>query len=450
MKFSDKLKKLRKENNLSQERLADLLEVSRQAVSKWESGSSYPDMEKLKKMCKVLNCTLEDLMDDGFICKTETNKINFGNCFNDFLKIVTNTYNMFCTMKFKEKIKCILEMLFITFVLWLMSKIVFAIFNVFIFNLFLNIPKIGTFIDMVFENILLIILVIADIIVFIHLFKVRYLDYYITIEDQSAVTQTLEDPIDKDTKKKERIVIRDPKHSSSNFLNVLATIVVTIIKFMFILIMIPFAISFIGFTIIIFWLLCYLKYGIIFLTLVLAILGLLGITYIFIELIYNFIFSRRQNLKRIFIIFISSLGLFGAGIGLTLGVYTSFNNTNVLPKEYRTSQVSYVKMNDNTIINSDNIIYTIDDSEKNIKFESDYVKYTIDKDLIYNPKRKVLNIYSYQDSNKMLKLLFEDIKNKRQRDYNELGNAKINVIVSRENYDKLIKNYSNYVSECEE
>ena len=65
MKFSDKLKKLRKENNLSQERLADLLEVSRQAVSKWESGSSYPDMEKLKKMCKILNCTLEDLMDDG-------------------------------------------------------------------------------------------------------------------------------------------------------------------------------------------------------------------------------------------------------------------------------------------------------------------------------------------------------------------------------------------------
>lgn len=40
MKFSDKLKKLRKDNNLSQERLADLLEVSRQVVSKWESGVS--------------------------------------------------------------------------------------------------------------------------------------------------------------------------------------------------------------------------------------------------------------------------------------------------------------------------------------------------------------------------------------------------------------------------
>ena len=38
MKFSEKLQRLRKENKMSQEQLADQLEVSRQAVSKWESG----------------------------------------------------------------------------------------------------------------------------------------------------------------------------------------------------------------------------------------------------------------------------------------------------------------------------------------------------------------------------------------------------------------------------
>ena len=167
MKFSDKLKKLRKDNNLSQERLADLLEVSRQAVSKWESGASYPDMEKMKRMCKILNCTLEDLMDDGYIGKSENSRINLINCFNDFLKIVTNTYNMFCVMNFKEKVKCVLEMLFIAFILFVMSEIVFAIFNIFIFNLFLNIPKIGLFVDVFFENVLLIVLVIIDIIIFI-------------------------------------------------------------------------------------------------------------------------------------------------------------------------------------------------------------------------------------------------------------------------------------------
>lgn len=65
MRFSEKLPKLRKNNNLSQEQLAEQLGVSRQAVSKWEAGNSYPDMEKMLQMCQILNCHLEDLMDDG-------------------------------------------------------------------------------------------------------------------------------------------------------------------------------------------------------------------------------------------------------------------------------------------------------------------------------------------------------------------------------------------------
>ena len=44
--LSEKLQKLRKENNITQEGLADKLNVSRQAVSKWESGRAYPDTEK--------------------------------------------------------------------------------------------------------------------------------------------------------------------------------------------------------------------------------------------------------------------------------------------------------------------------------------------------------------------------------------------------------------------
>ena len=44
MKFCDKLARMRKNNNLSQEQFADKMGVSRQAVSKWESGQSIPDM----------------------------------------------------------------------------------------------------------------------------------------------------------------------------------------------------------------------------------------------------------------------------------------------------------------------------------------------------------------------------------------------------------------------
>ena len=447
MKFSDKLKKLRKDNNLSKERLADLLEVSRQAVSKWESGASYPDMEKMKRMCKILNCTLEDLMDDGYIGKSENSRINLINCFNDFLKIVTNTYNMFCVMNFKEKVKCVLEMLFIAFILFVMSEIVFAIFNIFIFNLFLNIPKIGLFVDVFFENVLLIVLVIIDVIIFIHLFKIRYLEYYVTVEDQGAVTKTLEDPINDVKFSKERIIIRDPKHSSSTFLNVLATVVVTIIKFMAFFLIIPFICLFILFTVTIFLLVCYLKYGIIFLTSIVGLLGLVGITYIFIKGLYEFIFSRKQNFKRMFIIFISSLVLLGAGIGLTLGIYMGFEDEDDLAKEFQANQVINIEMTKDTVLNSNNIVYNIDDSVKDICLESKFVKYNVKKDLVYSPMRQVWNIYSYKDTDRLLRLFTEDVKNKKKRDYNELLESKINVTVSKKNYNILIKNYSDYLSE---
>ena len=96
MRFCDKLLNLRKRNNFSQEQLAEKLNVSRQAVSKWESGSTYPDMEKMLLLCNILNCTLEELMDDGVIKTSDmcSNKLNGNNWFNDFLKYITNSYNI--------------------------------------------------------------------------------------------------------------------------------------------------------------------------------------------------------------------------------------------------------------------------------------------------------------------------------------------------------------------
>ena len=64
MKFCDKLQKIRKENNITQEGLADKLGVSRQAVSKWESGTAYPDTEKLIQMSKIFNISLDELVND--------------------------------------------------------------------------------------------------------------------------------------------------------------------------------------------------------------------------------------------------------------------------------------------------------------------------------------------------------------------------------------------------
>ncbi len=65
MSFAENLKQLRKERNLTQEDLAELLDVSRQAVSKWEQGEGYPETEKLLLLSKQLNISLDTLMSTG-------------------------------------------------------------------------------------------------------------------------------------------------------------------------------------------------------------------------------------------------------------------------------------------------------------------------------------------------------------------------------------------------
>ena len=64
MTLGDKLSKLRKENNYTQEQLADVLEVSRQAVSKWESNITYPKTDKLIRMSEMFSCSLDYLLKD--------------------------------------------------------------------------------------------------------------------------------------------------------------------------------------------------------------------------------------------------------------------------------------------------------------------------------------------------------------------------------------------------
>lgn len=62
MKFGDNLKLIRKRKNMSQEELADKVNVSRQSVSKWENGEAYPEMNNILELCKIFNCKINDLV----------------------------------------------------------------------------------------------------------------------------------------------------------------------------------------------------------------------------------------------------------------------------------------------------------------------------------------------------------------------------------------------------
>lgn len=62
MSFRDNLLHLRASRNMTQEQLAVQLGVSRQSVTKWESERSYPEMDKLIKLCQLFDCTLDELV----------------------------------------------------------------------------------------------------------------------------------------------------------------------------------------------------------------------------------------------------------------------------------------------------------------------------------------------------------------------------------------------------
>lgn len=66
MTFKEKVVKLRKLKGLTQDEFASAVGVSRQAVYKWESGQSYPEVSKLLEMKLLFNISIDDLLDDSY------------------------------------------------------------------------------------------------------------------------------------------------------------------------------------------------------------------------------------------------------------------------------------------------------------------------------------------------------------------------------------------------
>lgn len=62
LEFNEKLQQLRKQKNFTQEQLAEELYVSRTAISKWESGKGYPNIESLKRLSKLFSVSIDELL----------------------------------------------------------------------------------------------------------------------------------------------------------------------------------------------------------------------------------------------------------------------------------------------------------------------------------------------------------------------------------------------------
>ena len=75
MRLSEKLVSLRKKNGLSQEELAERLDVSRQAISRWEGGAALPDASNILRLSKIFGVSTDYLLNDEYESDNDLPKV---------------------------------------------------------------------------------------------------------------------------------------------------------------------------------------------------------------------------------------------------------------------------------------------------------------------------------------------------------------------------------------
>ena len=97
MTLGQKLREIRKKFGLSQEQLAEIMNVSRQAITKWENDSGIPDVSNLQELSKVFGLTVDYLLNDqnqlpALIMQKELDKDKYKNKLSSYAEILKEYY----------------------------------------------------------------------------------------------------------------------------------------------------------------------------------------------------------------------------------------------------------------------------------------------------------------------------------------------------------------------
>lgn len=89
MSLGENLQFLRKKNDITQEQLAEKLDISRQSVSKWESDTTYPEMDKLLLLCQMFHVSMDDLVQKDISTLYVEDKANYNKQIDLFSKMIS-------------------------------------------------------------------------------------------------------------------------------------------------------------------------------------------------------------------------------------------------------------------------------------------------------------------------------------------------------------------------
>lgn len=449
MNFCNNLQKLRKKMNLSQEQLAESLNVTRQSVSKWESGASYPEMDKLLALCKIFNCGIDDLVNkniDEVKDLTSSKKVIL-NFFKSVGDGINKTIRMLESFSFKELVKFLCQIAVIIIVIAL-CNIPFQIIENAITQAFYN-NDIYEIISSFCSFIMILLYSCFAIIAFFYVYKVKFLDN-IDIENSDNDNKTILYNENKNILKKENFTIKSGRLS---ILDLLMNLFIWFLKFIFIIFMFPIIMSIIGGVICFVLLIILIFKGLFLIGPILISLSLVVFSIMIMEILFNFIVNKKTNFKRIFIVCISSIVLASIGIGLSIGYFSNIEIINKAPNQYEIeTKEEIIPMNDKLFIH-DNYYGNIDYIEDNnlndqVKIDVDYYKSIYDINIISN-ENNTISIHSEEPGvikiGEYLDQVIDNLKNKKIYNYDILSEVKIRVTTSSENINKIKYNRENYI-----
>lgn len=454
MKFSEKLQTLRKERKMSQEQLADELEVSRQSVSKWESGTTYPEMDKLLGICKIFNCTLDELTNDSIkeinISSNEKNTIDPVKIVIDYFK---KMIDVIINMSFEDIIKCCITM-FIVCIFISLVRIPLEFIEDSMLDIYRNFNSTFANVLMSFTSLIFrVIYCIAGLIIFFYIFKIKYMDNpkKVTkvneeIKEEKEIKEDVKEKV-KDTIKEENNVTIIKKNKNP-FLDTFITIVIYFIKTIIFLCAIPFVFTLIGLAVVFIISILIISKGIVSIGLILTLLSLMLLNIFGLQIVYYFIFNRKVNVKGTFVIFISSIILLGVGAGTFTYELSGYNYINEMPPNATLTTTTFnYEMADDLIIHpiygNEQYEYIIDENLNNVVVEvTHYNNYNEIKTVNHN--NYIYFEFTSVVPTRVIKDVLKDIGNKKIYNYNEYSDIKIKIYANKENVKTLKDNYNKH------
>jgi len=448
MKFNEKLQKLRKDAQLSQEELAEKLEVSRQAVSKWESGTTYPEMDKLISLTKIFTCTLDDLTNDTVSTEVISTKQKNGvyNLVESALDLIDQTLLLLKRMSAIEIVRMLVKLVVISGILML-GYIPFSVLINLGHNVFYGLPLgLDHILSSIWSFILVSSFVLLYIMVFVYLFKKIYLD----AKSEELVEVVGETSEEGQADKIVEIKQRKRFERTDSFFMVLGSIVIFLAKS----IMAIFVLLFVLLSVCVFIFLALeialLFNGVVYFGALILTISVACVLYSIVIVMANIIFNRTNNYQfflRLFLVSISCLGI-GAGIFTLEIANTRF--VDVAPVSFKQKTVSkeFAFTNDLVIVPECRYQYVVDDTLNNtIKMEIVYYEEITSVDVVdiegkTGTVAKYVSIHS--DMNQSFHKVFSDViaglRSKKIYNYGLLNEVMVTFYGTQSNLDELEAN----------